>query len=65
MSHHGVEQVLEHGRVEHGEDFGVDGAPPLVPRSRVFGRIFVGRVAVTFQNGFMFLKYGRRSVADQ
>lgn len=58
MSHHGVEQVLEHGRVEHGEDFRVNGAPPLVPRPRVFGgRICVGRVVLRFQDGFMLLKY--------
>ena len=67
MAHHGVEEVLEHRRVEHGEDLGVLlGAPPLVPRPallRFFGRaaaaaaaVGVGRVVARLQDGLMLLR---------
>ena len=65
MAHHGVEEVLEHRRVEHGEDLGVLlGAPPLVPRPtllRFFGRaaaaaVGVGGVVARLQDGLMLLR---------
>ena len=65
VPHHGVEEVLEHRRVEHGEDLGVLlGAPPLVPRPallRFFGRaaaaaVGVGRVVARLQNGLVLLR---------
>ena len=67
VPHHGVEEVLEHRRVEHGEDLGVLlGAPPLVPRPALlgfFGRaaaaaaaVGVGRMVARLQDGLMLLR---------